>query len=451
MTILEQTIEWVKDKDSFIQNVLFRILSKNHLSDIDLSELENLLLDVEYHQKAEEKIAEEKFKELIEDLDSQNDTTLLSISENENINALVDNSKLSFKKNGLTVIYGDNGSGKSSYVSILKQVCNTRGGYPLITKNLYKSGSFELDQKAVVSHEQNSEVKTVKWINQTIDNSDLKSVDVFDSKSANHYIEGQDEIAFIPSDLAVIEKLGSSLKKIESNIKIRLDKLHLKKFDCSFLIDEVSTDNQKIIETLSQGTDINLVRSFQKLNDDQLADLTSFEEKILKLKSEDPKKIIAENIKNIARFNVVKAKLNEIQSFLNLDTTDNIKSLSNNLKTKKELRDSSTKETFSNIEFSNVGSDIWKELWLAAKKFIEEGKGVFPDNKEGAKCPLCIQDLSPKATDRFKTFESYLKEKFEQEYSEARIALGVQYKAIKNLKFTFPDLEETEKDLKKEI
>jgi len=251
--------------------------------------------------------------------------------------------------------------------------------------------------------------------------------------------------------LAVIEKLGSSLKKIESNIKIRLDKLHLKKFDCSFLIDEVSTDNQKIIETLSQGTDINLVRSFQKLNDDQLADLTSFEEKILKLKSEDPKKIIAENIKNIARFNVVKAKLNEIQSFLNLDTTDNIKSLSNNLKTKKELRDSSTKETFSNIEFSNVGSDIWKELWLAAKKFIEEGKGVFPDNKEGAKCPLCIQDLSPKATDRFKTFESYLKEKFEQEYSEARIALGVQYKAIKNLKFTFPDLEETEKDLKKEI
>jgi energy-coupling factor transporter ATP-binding protein EcfA2 len=451
MTILEQLIEWVKDKDTFVQNVLFRILSKNHLSEQDLIDLEELLIGIEYHQREEENIDEQKFQELIEDLDSQNDTILLSISENKNINALIDDSQLSFEKHGLNVIYGDNGSGKSSYVSILKHVCNTRGGYPQITKNLYKPENSVLNQEATVSHEQDSETKTVKWLNQEINNSDLKAVDVFDSKSANHYIENQAEIAFIPSDLAVIEKLGSSLKTIESRIKIRLEKLDHKRFDYNFLISEVSTENQKIIEDLSIDTDIALVRTYKKLNEDQIKELKSHEESLVKLKSQDPKKIIVENKRRAVRFNILNTKLKEIQLILGDESLNNLKILSTNLKAKKDVKEAAQKKSFSDLEFSNIGSDIWKELWLSARKFIEEGKGEFPDTKDGAKCPLCIQDLNQEAKDRFNNFEKYSKEKFEQEYIEARNALGIEYEKIKKLEFSFPDLVETEKELKKEI
>ena len=40
-----------------------------------------------------------------------------------NVNALAPGERLSFGKTGLTVIYGDNGAGKSGYARVLKQPC----------------------------------------------------------------------------------------------------------------------------------------------------------------------------------------------------------------------------------------------------------------------------------------------------------------------------------------
>ncbi len=43
-----------------------------------------------------------------------------------NINALAPGERLTFGKSGLTVIYGDNGAGKSGYARVLKQLCRAR-------------------------------------------------------------------------------------------------------------------------------------------------------------------------------------------------------------------------------------------------------------------------------------------------------------------------------------
>lgn len=42
------------------------------------------------------------------------------------VNALAPGERLSFGKAGLTVIYGDNGAGKSGYARVLKQLCRAR-------------------------------------------------------------------------------------------------------------------------------------------------------------------------------------------------------------------------------------------------------------------------------------------------------------------------------------
>ena len=48
--------------------------------------------------------------------------TLRAIRGAENVNALKPGERLTFDKAGLTVVYGDNGSGKSGYARILKKV-----------------------------------------------------------------------------------------------------------------------------------------------------------------------------------------------------------------------------------------------------------------------------------------------------------------------------------------
>ena len=65
--------------------------------------------------------------------------TLKSIGKVNHVSALVSDALLEFKTEGLTAVYGDNGSGKSSYAKILKNACLTRGDTPKIISNIYQT------------------------------------------------------------------------------------------------------------------------------------------------------------------------------------------------------------------------------------------------------------------------------------------------------------------------
>ncbi|MFJ2539611.1 AAA family ATPase [Pseudomonas sp. NPDC087614] len=93
---------------------------------------------------------ESGFPESIEDYENYNSSisaegfeieekpvTLSSIGPTENISALENTQVLKFSNIGLTVIYGDNGSGKSSYSRILKNACLTRGEKPAVIGNAF--------------------------------------------------------------------------------------------------------------------------------------------------------------------------------------------------------------------------------------------------------------------------------------------------------------------------
>jgi ABC-type cobalamin/Fe3+-siderophores transport system ATPase subunit len=57
----------------------------------------------------------------------------------ENLNRLAANQQLRFALNGLTVIYGDNGSGKSGYARIAKKLCRSLAPTDLIG-DVFKAG-----------------------------------------------------------------------------------------------------------------------------------------------------------------------------------------------------------------------------------------------------------------------------------------------------------------------
>ena len=54
------------------------------------------------------------------------EVSLSKLHNLEHVNALQPGKSLSFNKTGLTVIYGDNGAGKSGYARVLKQACRAR-------------------------------------------------------------------------------------------------------------------------------------------------------------------------------------------------------------------------------------------------------------------------------------------------------------------------------------
>ena len=79
---------------------------------------------------------------------------------------------------------------------------------------------------------------------------------------------------------------------------------------------------------------------------------------------------------------------------------------------KKSAAETAAKDVFSGTQLEGIGSDVWKELWNAARKYSEElafkGK-EFPVVQDDSVCVLCHQQLTKEAKLRFHSFELYIK------------------------------------------
>jgi hypothetical protein len=64
---------------------------------------------------------------------------LVKMHSLKNVNALIEGQEIGFEKNGLTVIYGENATGKSGYSRVLKRACRARGEKQAIHPNIYIS------------------------------------------------------------------------------------------------------------------------------------------------------------------------------------------------------------------------------------------------------------------------------------------------------------------------
>lgn len=304
MPILNDIIDWVETKPLFWQIAVDRLIKNNDLTDADIIEIKEICkASFGLSNFVFDQVNFDALREFVGNATSSEDIILSKIFNIDNINALSKTSELTFAPKGLTIVYGDNGSGKSSYVSILKHTCNTRGQKPKINDNLYDPNCFGNDKKADVEFTIDGvNYGAVNLINAEVNNSILKSVDVFDTFSANHYIEGEDEIAFIPQGLSIVEKFAVYLNRIESELIEELSNRSLVKFDHSLL--EVSDDSSAriFLDNLDSDTTLDELRRECVWNVAKASRVHELNKEIDKLKATDPKKSLKENEEKLTRF-----------------------------------------------------------------------------------------------------------------------------------------------------
>lgn len=447
MSILNDIINWVEDKPSFWQVAINKLIKNNHLTDSEISELKEIckeelgLSNIEYDD-----VDFDNLREYVKDSSGSNSVVLSKIFNIENINALSKDGVLEFAPVGLTMVYGDNGSGKSSYVSILKHICNTRGQKPLINDNLYDPTSSGNDKKAQVEYTLDGiNFDSVELKNTVLSDSILKSVDVFDTFSANHYIDGEDEIAFIPQGLSIIEKFALVLKQIETELNNEIQALNLSKFDFSVLQVDKDSSAKVFLNDLSFKTTLDELRAQSQWNKNKEDRIIELNKIIPELKATDPKKTLKNNEEKNIRFKILKNKFQLLENLLLGDSLENIKNVLNNYVTKNDTLKASSEKIFSNLPINGVGNDSWKQLWESARKFYNESKEqeIFPETNNESNCPLCLQNLNVDAKQRFTDFEEFVKQDIQQEYNIALKLYNDLVDELNGLSFDFEEQEPT--------
>ena len=121
MALEELIVRWSKERPAWQREVMRRTATGDLLSDEDY---DRLVEDIVVPDPGAEVAfgLEHLPKAAAEDPSVQ----LISIAKTEHVNALASDQPLTFEPNGLTIVYGGNGSGKSGYARLLKRITRAR-------------------------------------------------------------------------------------------------------------------------------------------------------------------------------------------------------------------------------------------------------------------------------------------------------------------------------------
>eukprot|EP01037_Dinobryon_pediforme_P021625 gene21625-22544_t len=135
---------------------------------------------------------------------------LKGIANIENVNRLMPKASLTFCPKALTIVYGRNGSGKSGFVRILRTACRTRVENPAKLKVLADVyGGTSGPQSAEIIIDAGAGDVAIDWSPGKAASPQLMQVAVFDTVSAQLYVDGGNQIRFLPFGLALPHRLNA--------------------------------------------------------------------------------------------------------------------------------------------------------------------------------------------------------------------------------------------------
>ncbi len=361
---------------------------------------------------------------------------LCSISEVAGINKLAPQTPLDFGNSNMAVIYGANGSGKSGYVRLLKHICGSRD---CIRGKLYKNVfiSEDTEQKAKISFLKNNTHNEHNWTGRGVCD-DLCSVNIFDTSFGQVFMGKENEVRYEPPVLSFFSKLIAVCEKVSEKIDTEISILKSKMPQIPH--DLLGSPEISWVEQISAKTttdDLDSHCSFSPENEKELQNIlvrqaeTSPMEKAQKLK--EKAKILTDHIK------LIQSYFRELSQ----ETWISICSAKDNLDLKKRKASIAKESFFSNTKLEGVGSDTWKQLWLAARKYSEEVAYTgqqFPHVQDNSVCVLCHQPLSEDSKQRFLSFESYIQNKTQKEVIEAEETISKIIMSLPNI----PDIDNFE-------
>ncbi|MCD4650426.1 MAG: hypothetical protein K8S56_01365, partial [Candidatus Cloacimonetes bacterium] len=201
-SVLSQIFEWSQNQPVWIQDALRRIIVKDQILKSDITELVTLCKKDITGAKPLSKT------DLPHDGDKSYSINLHSLGSLEGVNRLPSDQTIEFSKSpGLTVVYGENATGKSGYARVLKKACRSRGSDPEILGNIFMQSNLPESTAKFKYSIGDGEVKEFNWKNNVESDPYLSNVFVFDNHTADHYLSKEDKAVFTPFGLDILPLL----------------------------------------------------------------------------------------------------------------------------------------------------------------------------------------------------------------------------------------------------
>lgn len=416
-----EILDWVQSQPFWVQNAVKMICSQSEINDSLINELLALLKTSE-GQSNENKI--DLSGVLKSSSRSDDDLRLVSIGDIEGIDALAPRTPLPFSSN-LSVVYGHNGSGKSGYARILKKICGKPNATDLLP-NVFKNNPEKRQCTVVASV--NGENKTFIWQANGSPVKELIPVDVFDSQTGIYYIDKEQEVSYVPNEVALFEKLVIVFQQLQQKLQVERDAIKTKlptrpnEFNGSSYI-------VAMFDRLKHDASISTIESYFEFTEEDAKNLALFSERL----SESPTNLATKKQKRVTQIDQLISQVKTAAALVNDESIKLLAQLEGDAINKRKIAKQAAEVIEDETSFDGFGNELWKAMWEAARNYSVQN--AYPDNQfpyteQAAKCVLCEQDLGLDAKTRLIKFESYVTGELE---SSATTAELTYQKALDNL------------------
>ena len=409
---IDDIVAWSNTLTPWRRDCLRRLAISNDLSTDDESALLGMIKQAAGFALAEAPPAADPFTKAHFSGGSHTPIILKGIANIAGVNRLVANAALNFCPKALTIVYGRNGSGKSGFVRILRTACRTRIENPATLKvlaDVYGDGKGALAADIMI--DAGAGDVPIVWTPGMTAAPQLGQIAVFDSESAQLYVDGGNKIRYLPFGLALPHRLNAVCLAFKAVLETEQqaavgNKISLTAVSFLPVRETVAQAFDRFVSKSTTDAAIATASAFSDVDDALLTEVAA----ILSAGS-----TAAADMANLASWvDALAVECATAETGLCDPALAATTDLKNKALSAREAAKLAAGSLFEDEPLDGVSSDSWRRLWRAARDYSvteaypEQPFPVGPTEALDASCVLCQQPLLPDGAARMQRFQAYM-------------------------------------------
>lgn len=396
----EEIFEWVQGFEPWKQELFIRAAAAPQLGEGNAEEIAAMLLGEEGHARPRE-VKREDFLEADADREPM---VIESISELRNVNAIEEGQTLAFEPAGVNVVWGANGAGKTGYARVLKKAGRTLYAEDILA-NIYKAGDGRPKATLIVRVGDEEQREELDLGGESP--ASLARICVADSHAGQIYLSEETEADYVPTSLSGLTRLASGLDAVKAVLVRRRDGVQVPSLNPTSF--GVGTKVADLLSRMNADTSKDDLRTLAALDETEQARRLELRRTLGEIHAMQAPKLREAAEREAGELVQLRDDLATVATHLNATAIEDIVEREKALKEAGDAADLVARR-FDAEPLSEIGSQAWRALWAAARRYAEHSGQDFLAAHDRALCPLCMQSLSADAQRRFTSFDEFVRD-----------------------------------------
>ena len=414
--------KWANAQDGWCRAMVAAVLKNGvQASDLDIDRYLKQFL-------SEKKLSLEPFEDVPTIKEQQPDTSPLdsvrldAVMIGDGVNALKPGAQIDFSS-GVTVVFGENGSGKSGFVRVLKRAAGVRTAEGILhnvhaDKRPTPSATFTVTV--------GGKKETVTWSNE-FGLAPFNRVGIFDARGVRLHVEDDLTYVYTPGELTSFPLVQNAIERVRTALEgvISARTPGVNTLLASF---ERACSIYAAIETLGAATDLDEIRAYAVLPEDADATIESLILEIDALKSS--------NIRNeLKRARDRATVVNALAAAVDTAAEFDVATYGAHVRARNDAAQRHTEagaKAFEGLAIPGVLGPEWQQFIQAGETYIRSSAaGSYP--ALDAPCAYCQQPLTAAAVDLVRKYREFVNDEIRNALDAAERQLAEYDNAVASL------------------